>query len=171
LRLNILVFQVLSKGEIMLMRDNEESEFIDIQYKDEGKTYFKSFSSVYVSKVVKAVFDTDYKDFRLVSKLSRSVFVMVDLEKLQEVVPTKGIANDSHFSLASSKLEQIEREVISGEKLREHTYKYEWGFLDNQFAHESKLLGLTGLELVIIIGCALTQLYFIKALLDNRAVV
>jgi hypothetical protein len=61
--------------------------------------------------------------------------------------------------------------VISGEKIREHTYKYEWGYLENQYAHEGKLLGLTGFELILIMSCAVMQLYFIKSLLDNRAVV
>jgi hypothetical protein len=43
--------------------------------------------------------------------------------------------------------------------------------LDNQYAHDSRLLGFTGFELIVIIGAAITQLYFIKSLLDNRAVV
>jgi hypothetical protein len=33
------------------------------------------------------------------------------------------------------------------------------------------LLGLTGFELVVIMGAAIMQLIFIKNLLDNRAVV
>ena len=61
--------------------------------------------------------------------------------------------------------------MISGEKMREHSYKYQWGFLDNQYAHDSRLLGLTGLELLVMIVAALVQIYFIKSLLDNRAVV
>ena len=55
--------------------------------------------------------------------------------------------------------------------MREHSYKYQWGFLDNQYAHDSRLLGLTGLELLVMIVAALVQIYFIKSLLDNRAVV
>jgi len=62
-------------------------------------------------------------------------------------------------------------EVISGEKVREHTYKYQWGFLENQLAHDSHMLGLTGIELIVIIGTSLVQLCFVRSLLDNRAIV
>lgn len=103
--------------------------------------------------------------------MPKSVYVVVDLEKTHEVIPQDSIARDHHFQLPLEKLKVIEEEVESGEKIREHTYKYEWGFLDNQYAHDSRLLGLTGFELVVIIGAALAQLYFIKNLLDNRAVV
>lgn len=48
---------------------------------------------------------------------------MVDLEKLHEVVPDN-VAKDQHFLLPLSKLKAIEEEVVSGEKMREHTYKY-----------------------------------------------
>jgi hypothetical protein len=43
---------------------------------------------------------------------------------LEEVVPTDGIAKDQHFSVAEKKMENIQQEVISGETVREHTYKY-----------------------------------------------
>lgn len=62
-------------------------------------------------------------------------------------------------------------EMVSGERIREHTYKYEWGFLENQLRHDGRMLGLTALELIIIIATALVQLCFVKSLLDNRAIV
>lgn len=82
----------------------------------------------------------------------------------------EAVKNDN-FSLAVKKLQVIHDEVVSGEKLREHSYKYQWGFLDNQYSHDSRLLGLTGLELLVMIAAAIIQVYFIKSLLDNRAVV
>jgi len=42
---------------------------------------------VYVNKIVNINFDTDYKYFRFVSRIGRSVFVMVDLERQQEIAP------------------------------------------------------------------------------------
>jgi hypothetical protein len=42
-----------------------------------------------------------------VSSLPRSVFVVVDLEKLHEVVPND-VAKDQHFLLPLSKLKAIE---------------------------------------------------------------
>lgn len=78
---------------------------------------------------------------------------------------------NEHFNIPASKLEQIAAEVTSGEKLREHSYKYQWGFLDNQYTHDSRLLGITGIELLIIILSAAVQVYYIKTLLDNRAIV
>lgn len=107
----------------MLEQDLEENEFLEVQSRDEGHTSYMSLGKVYVSKVFKIDFDTDYKYFRFVSNLPQSAFVVVDLEKLHEVVPDN-VAKDQHFLLPLSKLKAIEEEVISGEKMREHTYKY-----------------------------------------------
>lgn len=143
LRLSVMVFKVMENGDIMLEQDLEENEFLEVQSRDEGRVSYDSLGKVYVSKVFKIDFDTDYKYFRFVSSLPQSAFVVVDLERLHEVVPDN-VAKDQHFLLPLSKLKAIQEEIVSGEKMREHTYKYEWGFLDNQFAHDSRLLGFTG---------------------------
>ncbi len=148
----------------------EEDEYIVVEYREEGKHIYTPLGRVYVSKMFRINFDTDFKYFRFVSKLPKSVLLVVDLEKLNEVVPNT-VAKDQHFISPLQKLNIIQEEILSGEKIREHTYKYEWGFLDNQYSHDSRLLGFTGLELLVIIIAAVAQLYFIKSLLDNRAIV
>lgn len=87
------------------------------------------------------------------------------------MVKVEGVVQNDHFKTTVKKLQSIQEEIVSGEKLREHSYKYQWGFLDNQYAHDTRLLTLTGFELLVMIAAAIIQVYFIKSLLDNRAVV
>lgn len=47
----------------------------------------------------------------------------------------------------------------------------ERGFLDRDRINYSQMLALTGIELLCIFGTACIQIYFVKSLLDNRAVV
>lgn len=54
---------------------------------------------------------------------------------------------------------------------REKIFRSEWGFHDRQEHHQSEMLILTGVELVIILGTAIVQIYCIKNLFDNRLVV
>jgi hypothetical protein len=57
------------------------------------------------------------------------------------------------------------------EKKREKTFREEWSFKDRQENHQSEMLILTGIELMVIIGTAIVQMYCIKNLFDNRLIV
>lgn len=57
----------------------EESDFIEIAMREEGHTIFNSLGHVYVSKLFRINFDTDFKYFRFTSRMPKSVFVVVDL--------------------------------------------------------------------------------------------
>jgi hypothetical protein len=57
-----------------------------VSYRDEGHTVYKQLGNVYIDRSFTFNFDSDYKYFRLTNNIGRDVLVMVDLEKLQEVV-------------------------------------------------------------------------------------
>lgn len=65
----------------------------------------------------------------------------------------------------------IFEELQQNEKRREKTYREEYNFRDRQEHHQSEMLILTGVELFVILGTAVIQMYCIKGLLDNRSVV
>ena len=50
-------------------------------------------------------------------------------------------------------------------------FKAEWSFKDREQRHQSEMLILTGVELVVILGTAIVQMWCIKQLLDNRIIV
>jgi hypothetical protein len=95
-----MLFQIKEEGEITLMLNNEYTEHVNILVREEGEPYMKAVGEVYISRIFSINFDTDYKYFNFTSKIPQSVLVMVDLEKLDEVVPLEGVARDKNFSLA-----------------------------------------------------------------------
>jgi hypothetical protein len=108
LSISVLIFQILENGEIMMEHELEESEVIEVDMREEGHTYFSPLGHVYVSKIFKINFDTDFKYFKFTSHMPRSVFVVVDLEKTHEVIPTGSVAQNHHFQLPLEKLRIIE---------------------------------------------------------------
>jgi len=54
---------------------------------------------------------------------------------------------------------------------RSKTYRSEWNFRDRQEHHQSEMLILTGVELIIILGTAIVQMYCSQNLFDNRLIV
>jgi hypothetical protein len=111
LSINVLVFQVNDNGEIQLVHDAEESEFVDVAMREEGHSYYNPLGHVYVSKIFRINFDTDFKYFKFTSHTPNSVFIVVDLEKTHEVIPKESVAQNHHFQLPLEKLRVIEEEV------------------------------------------------------------
>lgn len=50
-------------------------------------------------------------------------------------------------------------------------YKSEMGFKEREEEHQATMLMLTGVELLAIITTAVTQMFCLRSLLDNRSIV
>lgn len=78
---------------------------------------------------------------------------------------------DDKLGMSRNKVNAIIEESKSTEVKREHVYKWQWGFYQNEKGHQAQMLGLTGVELFTILATACIQMYCLKGLLDSRAVV
>jgi hypothetical protein len=117
LHIKVMVFQLLSDGTMVIMRENEEEEFIELSIREEGHTGYTSLGKIYIEKTTIFNFDTDFKYFRLTNNIEMTVLVVVDLEKLQEVVSAAGAAGAVHndqLDTPKNKLAAIRSEVLSG---------------------------------------------------------
>jgi hypothetical protein len=57
------------------------------------------------------------------------------------------------------------------ETQRNRVYKWEWGFLEREEHYEEEMLKLTGVELLIILGTAIVQMYCIRNLFDRDGII
>ena len=89
------------------MHDNEEEQFIEISSREEGHSKYSKLGKVYIDKTIAFNFDSDYKYFRLTNHIQKQILVIVDLQKLQEVVDVKGVIQNDHFAGSVKKLEAI----------------------------------------------------------------
>lgn len=81
-----MIFKILDNGEIMLEKDIDEEEFIEVYSHPEDKIEYNLEGKVYVYKTFQINFNTDLRYFKLISKKSEPVFVMIDMERLAEIV-------------------------------------------------------------------------------------
>lgn len=55
----------------------------------------------------------------------------------------KGVPDDK-LTMARNKAQSILAQSENTEIKREHLYKWQWGYFENEKNHEMKILGLTG---------------------------
>ena len=72
---------------------------------------------------------------------------------------------DDVLKLSSEKMSAIMAELKETETRREKLYKSEWSFKNREERHQSEMLVLTGVELVVILITSIIQMYCIKGLL------
>lgn len=70
----------------MLERDIDQEEFIEVYSHPEDKVEYSHQGKVYVYKTFQINFNSDLRYFKFVSKKSEPVFVMIDMERLAEIV-------------------------------------------------------------------------------------
>lgn len=78
----------------MLEKDIDEEEFIEVYSHPENKTEYNLDGKVYVYKTFQVNFNSDLRYFKFLSKKSVPVFVVIDMEKLAEIVTKESVAHD-----------------------------------------------------------------------------
>lgn len=97
------------------------------------------------------------------------MIVSVDLEATVFVLE-EGIRDDV-FGVPAQRASSLVEELLQSETKQEKMFKAEWSFRDREERHQSEMLILTGVELIVILGTAIVQMWCIKQLLDNRIIV
>lgn len=112
------------------------------------------------------------KFLRFMNYSPKNVLVMLYLQSVNTVVEwPKEMLADSSLTPSNTNLANILMHTFSEQSIREHQNKEELGYQEKEIQHYSSYLGLTGIELLTIFVTALLQLYFIRSLLDRRAIV
>lgn len=76
------VFYLSSNGDLTVIKDAEETEYIEITAKNPNGVFFGLIGKVYREKVLTVDFDTDYKQIKFFNKNSERVLISIDIEKL-----------------------------------------------------------------------------------------
>ena len=147
----------------------DEDDNIQLLSKSDISYNFIELGKVYIRRVFTLNFHSDFQIIKVVNNYDSRMLVQVRLE-LTNFVPEKGL-DDDQFKLSAEKIKGILNELEDTEVQREKMYKTEWSFRDREEQHQSEMLSLTGVELLIILGTAVVQMYCIKSLLDNRLIV
>lgn len=130
---------------------------------------FQEIGRVYVSKMFSLDFYSDYQIIKMKNNNDGKVVVEVSLESTVFVLE-QGVRDDV-FLLPAKISSGLIEEMKESEKKQEKMFKSEWSFRDREERHQSEMLILTGVELVVILGTAIVQMWCIKELLDNRIIV
>lgn len=114
LHLKVMAFEMLTDGALMVMNDNDKDESVEVSFRDEGHSTYTKLGSVYIERAFSFNFDTDFKYFRLTNNAGKGVMLIIDLERLQEVVKVEGVVQNDHFKTTVKKLQSIQEEIVSG---------------------------------------------------------
>lgn len=81
---------------------------MEVFLRNEGKTVYTHLGNVYINRLFRVNFDTDYKYLRLVNKNPFMIALTVDVES-PEAVPPSTTVSDTHLSLPAQKLAGIHK--------------------------------------------------------------
>lgn len=85
--------------------------------RNEGSVIFANVGRVYVNKMFKINFDTDYKFIRFTNSYPELKMLMIDIER-PEAIPRSDVVKDEHLSPGLAKMKALIDKVESGEILR-----------------------------------------------------